>query len=476
MKKISLALAVLIVSLFAIVSCTKINEPTTLGGSLIPGVDNIHTFETFLDVKAGNFLYNDTTKVLSSDLVALGDINDPEFGKVHANFCFNLAAPSYGAYPFAPRKDTTHTIDSVILSLAYSGAYGDTVGNGIQTVSVYEIPYSGLQTSLRSDTVYRYNDPSSDFSGNFLGSSTYTIRNLQDSITVTNPGDTFKTANVVRIPLNVSLGAKLVGLDTTSGIGGYANDSLFRTFFNGLSVKSANSGNALSYFSLTDTATKLTVYYRYKLNGKDTTAIVEYHHTANGQSNYVNVSPGGNWANYLNNTAANDKIYLQSSPSGSYAGIKIPALDTFQNKVIHRAEIIANVISSSSQFSPPPRLILDRIHHNGTDTAFLLQSDISASSTGAISFTEFGGVLSNDNAYHMNISRYVQSIVTKHEPNDSLRLYAPFRTILFASNLNSNIAVTVNSRIAQGRVIFAGGNYPLNPTIRLRLRIVYSNL
>lgn len=478
MKKFSPAFVLLIVSSFLIFfSCKKINEATTLGGSLIPAVDNVNTFEIALDASTKNALTTDSTKVLYSDALALGDLNDPEFGHIHANFAFNLSAPSYGAYPFAPKKDTIHTIDSVVLSLAYVGAYGDTLGNGIQTASVYEIPYTGLNTGIRVDTpYYRYNDPASDFSGNLLGSVTYSIRSLKDSITIINPGDTFKKANVLRIKLNTSLGAKLAQLSTDSASGGYYNDSLFRTFFNGLSIKASNTGNALAYFKPSDTATKLLVYYRYQVNGHDTTGVVQYTHSNNGQANYVNVTQGGNWANALANNST-DKLYLQSAPSGSYIGIKIPGLDTLSNKVIHRAEIIATQIPSAADniFTPPAQLILDRIHHNGTDTAFLLQNDLAVGSDGSIGFALFGGNYKSGE-YHFNISRYVQGIITRHEANDSLRIYAPLRTNLFASNLGTIIAIPVLSRIAEGRVVLAGGNYAANPAVRLRLRIVYSKL
>lgn len=474
MKKYSPAFVLLISFLIVLFSCKKINEATTLGGDLIPPVDNVNTFEVALDAVTKNSLTTDSTQVLYSDQVALGDINDPEFGHVHANFDFNVSAPAYGAYPFLPRHDSLPAIDSVVLSLSYKGAYGDTISNGVQTLSVYEIPYSGPGTGLRTDTIYRYNDPASDFSGSLLGSATYTINRLGiDSITIANPGVTYKTLNTVRIQLNTSLGNKLIQMDTT---GGYKSDSVFHTLFNGLAIKSSNAGNALSYFSLSDTATKLVVYYKYKHNGNDTTAIVEYHHSGNGQSNYVNVSPGGNWANSLTN-ANDDKVYIQSSPSGSYAGLKIPGLDTLSNKVIHRAEIIATQIPStlSDPFAPPARLILDRIHHNTTDTAFVLQNDLTIGSDLSVDWTTFGGNYSYGQ-YRFNITRYVQGIVTRHESNDSLRIYAPLRTYLFDPTLGLKVPIQVVSRIADGRVVLAGGNYPTNPAIRLRLRIVYSNL
>lgn len=474
MKKFSPAFVFLSISFLVVFfSCKKINEATDLGGNLIPGVDNVKTFELALNTVTKNLQKPDTSKVYYTDQIALGDIVDPEFGHVHANFCVNFQAPAYGSYPFLPRRDTIHAIDSVVLSLAYAGAYGDTVANGIQTVNVYEIPYSSAGNSLRIDTLYHYNDPASDFTGTQIGSKTFTINKLKDSFDVINPGDTFKVANVVRIKLNNSLGAKLAQMDTVSAGGGYYSDSLFKTIFNGLAIKASNSGNALSYFKLTDTGTKIIVYYKYNLNGKDTTGIVQYYHNSYyGQSNYVNVQPGSNWASALNNSAA-DKVYIQSAPSGSYASITIPFLDTLNNKVIHRAEIIATRVSSAGDniFTPPPRLFLDRIR---TDSSLIFEKDLLIGSDGSIGFSTFGGSISN-NLYHFDITRYIQGIVTRHETRDSLRLWAPFEAVEHNATIFYPNPMPINTRIAEGRVVLGGGTYA-DPNARLRLRIVYSNL
>lgn len=476
MKKSRPAFVLLSICFIVFFSCKKINTATELGGNLIPGVDNVNTFEISLNTVTRNLLTTDSSKVFSSDQVALGDINDPEFGHVHANFCVNFNAPAYGSYPFLPRRDTAHTIDSVVLSLRYTGAYGDTVSNGIQTVNVYEIPYSP-GNSLRIDTpLYRYNDPASDFTGTQIGTKTFTISRLKDSSDVINPGDTFKVANVVRIKLNNALGTKLAQMDTVSSGGGYHSDSLFKTIFNGLAIKADNSGNALSYFSLTDTATKIIVYYRYNLNGKDTTGIVQYYHSSTiGQSNYVNVQPGASWASALNNPSA-DKVYIQSSPSGSYASIVIPGLDSMSNKVIHRAEIIATRVPSASDniFTPPPRLFLDRIRTGAVDSALIFEKDLLIGSDGSINFTSFGGTLSN-NTYRFDISRYLQGIITSHRRSDTLRLWAPIEAYEKNAVLYSSSPLPINGRVAQGRVVLGGGTY-FDPSSRLRLRIVYSKL
>jgi hypothetical protein len=475
-KRYCLAFSLLLVFIIGF-SCKKINEATELGSNLIPAVDNVNTFEVALNLLTANHLFlNDSTRVIYSDDVALGDLQDPEFGHTHANFDFGVSPTVTGTYPFIVSDSLS--IDSVVLSLSYAGGYGDTV-SGFQTIRVYEVdPNSGF----KPDTLYRYSDPASDFgtTGPELGSATFQVSHLKDSITIARPGDTTRVNNVIRIKFNdTSLGHRFAQYDTssTSPNGGFYSDSIFRTLFKGFAIHSDNSGNVLTYWNLANLSnSKLSVYFTAINNGDTTKSSVNFTHAA-GQSNYIQRDHSSNLS-----SGGDDKLYVQSTP-GSYVGIKIPGLDAFNNKVIHRAEIIATRIPSASDniFTPPSQLIIDRLN-NSRDTAFILQNDLTPSPDGSIAFSIFGGNLRWDNTYHFNITRHVQGIVTRHEPNDSLRLYAPLRTILFATNLpttsstkGSYIAVPGVNHIAEGRVVLGGGNNA-DSSLRLRLRIIYSNL
>lgn len=484
MKKYRLAFFILSVLFISFFSCKKINEATDLGGGLIPGVDNVNTFEVALNTITNNALYNDTVKVGYSDLVALGDVNDPLFGHTHANVSFAITPAFLGVYPFG-KKDSLVAIDSVVLSLAYRRAWGDTVGNGIQTLRVYEIAQN---SGFRDDTVYRYKDPASDFTnattGGELGSKTFMIRNLDDSISIRNPGDTadIKVVNVVRIRLNNNLGLRFSQYDTTGSqaTGGYHADStqggIFRDLFKGLAIKADNTGNALSYFSLSDVAnTKLTVYYRTKTNGDTIASAVDFIHRSNGRTNYVNQTPGVDWNNQLTNGTSDSLIFLQTAPSGSYASLVIPGLTGFNNKIVHLAEIIA-VIPPQYQslvYTPPARLFLDRKRDS---SHFLFERDIPVNGIdGSLNLQNFGGALQS-NTYRFNITRYVQNIITRGEKSDTLRLHAPFRTRLAISQPENKLPeIGILEKISGGRVILGGGTYS-DSLQRLRLRIIYSNL
>jgi hypothetical protein len=207
-------LAIISLAAFSFSGCKKLNESTELGGGLIPPVDNITTFETYLDAVTDNKLFSDTTKVYFSDNLAVGNINnDPEFGTTHANAYFNISSPytsnttANTYYPFI-NKDTL-TIDSVILSLSYNSYYGDSLIP--QTLRVFEVAQNA---GLNDTTLYKYNQPNFATTGGELGSKTFIPKNLKDSILYIRKKDTSKLVNVIRIPLQNQLGTRLAGYDT----------------------------------------------------------------------------------------------------------------------------------------------------------------------------------------------------------------------------------------------------------------------
>jgi len=481
-RRISLVLVSIFftLSLF-LIACTKI-DTTTLGADLIPAVDNIHTFEMILDVESNNILFNDSTRVLSTDELPIGYTNDPEFGQTKSDLYFDLSLTSNRTYPFG-KKDSLVT-DSVILSLAFRGTYGDS--NTTQTFRVFEI---GQTSGFEGDSLYRLDNPGFATTGGELGNRTFAVNTLNDSVHVIRK-DTTKVINVLRIKLDSSLGRRLMEYDTSfSANGGYYNDSLFKTLFRGLAIKTDQVGNALTYFNVADVNTKLIVYYRY---GKTDTAAVEFRHSFPGLQNLLGVAstvkrtPGGGWDTYLNNGNPNDDLlYLPTTP-GSYGLLKIKGLDTATNKAIHLAELIVPKIPSvqEDKFTPQPQLFLDMINKTN-DTVFTIQNDFVLSNFG-YNFEQFGGFLLNhagNPEYRFNISRHVQGIVTRHEPNFDLRVYAPFEVNIFYlppgtlhnRKLTNRVNIPVIPRIASGRVVVGGGNNAI-PSNRLRLRIVYSRI
>lgn len=470
MKKQNLFLFPLACLAFSLLltSCKRINEATELGGDLIPAVDNINTFEGTYPVESYNNLYNDTAKILSSEQVALGTINDPEFGTTKGDLYFNIVPPTNMVNPFY-NKDSVQGIDSVVLSLSYINTYGDT--NSVQTITVEEI----AQSSDFTDTaLFRRNHPPFTTTGGVIGSTTFIPRLLNDTISLIRKKDTTKVVNTLRIPLSNSIADRFKNFDTANTAnGGFRNDSIFLKLFKGFAIKSTSGTGvgALSYFALTDFAkTKLTIYFRVQRGGKIDTTSTDFAHNRNGQANLITRLPGGGYQTYLTNGAVqDDKVYIQSTP-GSYAALKLRGVDTMSNKIIHRAELIAYRLpdANADKLTPPARLYVDR-KKGALDSVTFLAKDL-FDSQGALNIG-FGGQLRGDGTYRFAITRHVQDIVTRKEPNDTLRLFAPQSLAYpFVPQV-----LPINAQAANGRVILAGGNYT-DPAIRMRLRIIYSNI
>lgn len=456
--------------------CRKINDATTLGDGLIPPVDNINTFETYLPVESDNLLYNDTNKVYYADLHALGYISgDTEFGTTKGESYFNISYPNYLIYPFY-HKDSVVAIDSVVLSLAYDSYYGDT--NSTQTVRVFEIDQNA---GFNDTTLFKYNQPDIQTTGAELGSRSFQVKTLDDTILHIRKRDTTKLTNVLRIPLTNALGTRFRNYDTTyTANGGWRTDSIFKTLFRGLAIKSDNSGNALTYIKPSDNInTKLTVYYQVRKNGTIDTTSVDFLHTTGGQANTIRRTAAGGWNSYLANAGSDDDLlYIPGTP-GSYGLLRIPALDTLRNVVVHRAEIIATPIRSANDGTFPHQqaLFLDRVSATG-DSALSFDSDMSLSnnfSNYTYEINSFGGLIKSDSTYRFNLSRYVQSMVTKRTANYKLRLYTPVRTFIYSPGYGASNQIYVTDQPGYGRMVLAGGSY-VNPAKRLRMRLVYSKL
>lgn len=483
MKRTYPVISTLSVFFLFLLACTRI-DTTRLGSGLLPAVDNVNTFDTVLEVQSDNLLMTDTSRAFSNDDMAVGYISDdPEFGQTVAEMYFNITAAAGAAYPFV-FKDSIKGIDSVVLSLDYKGAYGDTVAP--QTYRVFEI---GNSSGFKDSTYYLKNAAFRPL-GTQVGSKTVSFKDLNDSIAISRAPDTPRIVNVMRIKLNNSLGQKLVDIDTNA----YKKDADFRALFRGLAVipDTNNSGNGLAYFNLEDrTRSKLIVYYRVGRAGKIDTTFAEFNHDTIGQANLIRRKPAGNYAAFLNNgNPVDDQVYIQTTP-GSYASLKIPGLATLSNRVIHRAELrVTRLPTPSDTKFPEPILLFLDAETTDRDSAYTIQNDFLLSPvTGTLgryvgNFDVFGGQLKN-NMYKFTLTRYVQGIITRKEPNQTLRLYAPFEPApyfvppgRFADYTPSSLSILsfgVIDQPARGRVVLRGGNAP-DPSKKLQLYIIYSKI
>jgi len=468
---------VLFALIFIQYSCAKI-DTTVLGSDLIPVVDNVNTFDTTLDVITNNDFLPDTNAVTYNEDNAVGIINDPSFGSTRADIYTEIISPSYGtAHPFTG-KDSVKTIDSVVMRLAYKTVYGDSLTPLNITVSEID-PAANFRDSLLG---YRLNTPDFPTTGPQLANTNIDITQLNDSVQISFPGDTVKLVNILRLRLDNSIGFRLASFDTVSGAA-YFNDSTFKTKFKGFAIKGGASGQALAYVNLLDANSQLTVYFHGPKGGnpdsarRTTFTFAPYMH-----ANLVKRTPAGPYAANMSNSNPNDPyLYIQSAP-GSYASVKVPGLQGLSNRVIHRAELIVErdvtVTSLNETLLPPPVLFLDAIDSANGQRALTIPNFDFRSENNSYNLLEFGGLLRPDETYRFTLTRYIQGIVTRHEPAYTLRLYAPYFITPYYKDATYGLLkypIAVSSKIAYGRVAVRGGGFT-DPQKRMRVRIIYSKI
>jgi len=460
-------------------NCTKI-DTTTLGAGLIPGIDNVNTFDTTFNIIANNIdsvpAGRECAIIYPTDDHALGYIgNDPLFGTTRATIFTELKP---GTFPFTfQARPNERTLDSVVLVLSYTRVFGDT--NQMQRVSVHELVNT---TPFRPDSSTCTTYP---FFLNALGATSYIPARLKDTVKAFR--DT--SINQLRIRLSAAFGQRLLALDTIK------TDSAFKAELKGFAIVPDNLGNALTYYSLIDLRTKLAVYYSFKrANLTDSQTVVNFGlYPGDKSANNITRNRTGaeinNFSNNNSNPNGDNFVYIQTSP-GSFAQLRIPGLTGLSNRIIHRAELIveqAPPTGLDNVFAPPSFLYLD-VKDTGNFfkpipcdfTVVQGQPDIGTFGGFRTNVKDPSGI-NNVARYTFNISRYIQKIITNNRSVTALRLRAP-NQIFVPLSYTDECGILVTSFIspvnfvAFGRVKLVGGTGSGTAPNRMRLRVVYTRL
>ncbi len=458
--------------------CTKI-KGTDIGAELIPAVDNVYTFDTSFEIQGTNYLVPDSALPrLGRD--ASGNTGDYILGYISNNFQFGKTKASIYVefkpivYPLTYENvsDSLY-FDSAFLCLRYTNTFGDT--NALQTISVYRI-----NELLKGDSAYQTNKTVSY--AEKLGSSTFAPSSLNDSLFLLGQ----RINNQLRIRINDQFASKFLSFDTSKS-SPLNNDSTFRDYLKGFAVVPEVNGtaNALMSINVSDTASYFRIYYRVMKNGKLDTTFKNLKLNRALPSAAVNLIQrdysGSEIERHLSKKPKGDSlVFIQATP-GSYAMLNIPGIDDFKkskgNVMVHLAELQFQEVQTPGRqpgLFYAPFYLYGEIYDTASKAVYPFLSD--AFINGSFDDQSFGGLRTykTDNTiqqgakYKMNITRYVQGIITKNFPNMPIKLSAPYSVryeqlyITFALN-----------NLCTGNVVLGGGN---NSTNKMKLRLVYSKL
>jgi hypothetical protein len=473
-----------------LISCTRIGT-SELGVDDFFGEDAIDTRDTLLAIETETIVLEDSLRIYPTDLQVLGDIsNDPIFGKTSASLFLQLKPIFYPFY-IKGTKDSI-AVDSAVLILSYQGFYGDSS----KPVKIYVNkidPTTPLEVGkyYASNYANAYNLRKGIAAGN---PKLFDFASAKDSI-----NNRFENARgQIRLKLNQSIAVELLKTYDSSGV--YRNDTTFRNAFSGfaLSTNAADNHNALIKLALLDSNTKLALYYSTSATGsvtRDTlVTYFRFNYYTSQNANFIQRNRAASEiASHLNGFAKDSLVYVQTSP-GTMVKIKVPGLKTFDNKIIHRAELIAEQVpddarlSTTDSYMTAPNFLFLGVYDTATKQLRTVPNDYLGQSNPQF-LSQFGGQkiskslngYSNVATYNFNVSRYVQGLVSRKDSLFDFRLYAPVNdSIKFVQPYPFNkiqsteyLTSSLGNQPAIGRVRLGGGSHS---KFRMRLRVYYTNI
>ena len=302
------------------------------------------------------------------------------------------------------------------------------------------------------------------------------------------------------------------GQDTlaSSTNNGFLSDSIFRQKYNGFEIRVTNggAGNTLYYVNLAEAKSRFEFHYHKTKNGVRDTVVQSFQMYTSKVGN-IAASSSMNYIkrNYSSATlpapnTATDNVFLQTSP-GTFANLSIPGLTGYSNRIVHRAFLIIEQTPDNAAtdniYTPPPYLYLDLkdtllssplrykpVYFDLTSTVsynpdvttvnglyhpFPL-GNVDVGSFGGAALKRFEPAGNVFYRYEINLTRYVQHIVTNGYKNYDLRLYAPFN-YYYPQYLGTQYIIPFYNPIALGRVRVGSG---LNINHKMKMVVIYSKV
>lgn len=412
-------------------------EPEITSPGILPDSDKLGLLSTDTSTVISFTIPDDSIRSDETSLSLLGVYNDPVFGVAKASV-YTQVRLSAENVDFGNTSDLR--IDSVILSLVYTGKYGNTYPQSFKVFELSEDMYK--DSNYYSTKTFLYKVPE-------IGKVTNLVPNMEDSAVVGGLAEPPQ----LRIALNKSVGDQLI----KAGSDKYQNNTAFLNYFKGLfivadtSVLPSPGDGAILYFNLLSPYSKLTVYYTsgnyhsIHQNPVETEKLkFDFFINENcaRMTNFgFNRSGTSLFAGDLIN--GNHQVYIQSM-SGAKAKIKLPFLENYIAKgrvAVNKAEIILNVEDNSTDvFSPHTNLFLTDIDSAG-NAGFLIDQ-----------FEEnYGGSYNPATGqYVFDITRHVQYLLTGfyEGKNSDYGLYL----MAGGKSVNANRTILKGNKNADGGV------------------------
>lgn len=429
-------LALLIIGFIA--ACNKKADQIGLG--LQPASQEL---SVVFDNNSGLIAYSIREDSVRTDANAIktgmvGSMLDPVFGRTNAQI-YSQFRLSENGHNFGEGAQ----LDSLVLSLAYSSFYGDTMTQ--QTVRVYE-----LDVDMDPDTTYYSNQTLSDY-GTEIAAVTF----------MPGPSDTLYIDSVpkqpqLRIPLSSVFAQKLIDADDAV----YDDNESWLEFMKGLRITADQVGGdgGIMLFDMLESATVLTIYYR-SADNEDTLSFEFLSNnncarfTSFDHNDYMEASAGLKAQIIDGDTSGGSETFYLQAMGGVKAQLRLPDIkDYFADGAvsINEAKLIINIYDDGTDLAAPPQLGLAMVDEDGDYLPVADANEVSS---------YYGGYLSeNEDSYFFRISQHVQQILTGVTPNYPLVL------LVQGASFRAN------------RIILNGPEATMNVDNRMILEVIYTKV
>lgn len=437
---------------------TGCKENTILPKNLVPAVDNINTFAQSYDLVT-HTLYQDSfltggllngLRISSSPTfyTACGSINaDPAFGKTFAGIHVEVLPPVPN-FTFKA-KTSDMMIDSIVLSMPYKLAFGDT---GYSSISQQFLLYRSLKPFSRDSVQYEFTRDSFDRAAVIASSPVNFSRLYRDSLLVSGQ----KQVPQLRFKLASWFGDSLKRQVDSGANGAFSTYSSFLNWWKGFYiVPSSSKGNTLGYFD--SYHTKLTVYYRYNKTGGGVDTVNDVFSFDPGYCNRFNAIThdysGSQSAAFINThkPAGDSLLFIQNEP-GLVNTFYIPGIVNMENVIVNKAELVFTTAPSQNftdtlLYGLVPRMQIfktDSTGNNDKAAEDYAAFNSSAYVNGKRSTVSIGG--KNFVQYKFTVTYSVQKIISQKDSTfrfkimgANLGIPAAYRTMLAGSGSQNTL-------------------------------------
>ncbi len=365
-------------------------EPDAVGLDVLPTVDGLSLIFSDTATLYSKTVREDSLRTDEISLQLLGSISDPVFGKHQASIFAQVAlegVPSFGNVTQA---------DSLVLSILYNNAYGDTLYP--QVINVYR-----LTEDMYFDSSYYSNRA---FSYDPVSIGTITIAPRPNSPVVVGT-DTVSAR--LRINLSTTLADSIIALNGQSQL---STNALWIEYFKGLHIVtdplSAGAKGNLSYLNFV--GSKMILYYHDTTNAVKT---YSFSLASTRMTAFAHDYTGTDVGLQLADSNAVDSICFIQALAGVKTKISVPFLKHFLDSgsiVINKAELELTVEANTfTDYPTPTQLLLLAISSTGTSEFPLDYFEIQ---------NYYGGTYNSETKkYKFNIARHLQRILDGRADN-----------------------------------------------------------